>query len=170
MDQVNFNSNPFQVLILQYLIPTADLPHLPSLSKYFTLANGNPTSTQSSTYSSSVSLFCPTPFDNTLQFLDVPKPMPSQANKFITELYISHYILLAKHATYQKVESLRAASLSKLDNRVNNNYIFNIDCADFSCTCTFTFTTLLVLAAIPAIFTKISLQLTFTSSSVLTCS
>ena len=32
---------------------------------------------------------------------------------------------MSKHATHQRAESLRAASLSKLDNTVNNDSIFN---------------------------------------------
>ena len=39
---------------------------------------------------------------------------------------------LVKYATYQKVQSLRAAFLSKLDNTKNDNPIFNTKCTDFS--------------------------------------
>ena len=39
---------------------------------------------------------------------------------------------MVKHATYQKAESLIAASLSKLDNSIKNNSIFNAKCAEFS--------------------------------------
>ena len=39
---------------------------------------------------------------------------------------------MAKHATFQKAESLRCASLSKLDSTVNNNCIFNTKCPGFS--------------------------------------
>ena len=51
--------------------------------------------------------------------------------KFIIKLYRNHNTLLIKHATYQKTESSRAASLSKLDNMVNNNSIFNTNYAEF---------------------------------------
>ena len=54
--------------------------------------------------------------------------------KFIIKLYINHDTLLLKHATYQKAESLRATSLSKLNNTLNNNSIFNTKCAELSTT------------------------------------
>ena len=52
--------------------------------------------------------------------------------KFMIKLYTNHNTFLVKHATYQKVESLRAASLSKLDNMVTSNSIFNTKCPEFS--------------------------------------
>ena len=52
--------------------------------------------------------------------------------KFFTKLYTDHNTLFIKQATYQKSESFRDASLSKLDNTVNNNSIFNIRYAEFS--------------------------------------
>ena len=52
--------------------------------------------------------------------------------KFVINLYANHNTLLVKHATYHIAESLRAASLSKLDNRVNSNSIFNTKCPEFS--------------------------------------
>ena len=59
----NSSSESSQILILQFPIPRASLPPSPSLSNP-TLANWNPSSTQSSSYSSLVSLFCHTPFDH----------------------------------------------------------------------------------------------------------
>ena len=41
---------------------------------------------------------------------------------------------MVKHASCQNSQPLRAASLSKLDNTVNNNSIFNTKCAEF-CAC-----------------------------------
>ena len=57
-----------------------------------------------------------------------------QANplKFIIKLYTDHKNLCVKHATHQKAESLRAASLSKLGNIVNNKSVFNTKYAEFS--------------------------------------
>ena len=46
VDQPNFSSNPFQILILQHTIPRASQSPLSSLSN-FTLANWNPSSTKS---------------------------------------------------------------------------------------------------------------------------
>ena len=51
--------------------------------------------------------------------------------KLIIKLYTDHKKLMVKHATPQK-ESLSAASLSKLENMVNNSSIFNIKWAEFS--------------------------------------
>ena len=81
LGQSNFSSNPFQVLLLQYPIPRAPLSNLPSLSK-FTLVNWNPSSAQSSSCSWVVSLFCPTQFKHTLQFIGCTKlyVKPSQSN------------------------------------------------------------------------------------------
>ena len=56
---------------------------------------------------------------------------PSQA-KFIIKPYTDYNTLWVKHATYQKVESLRTASFSKLDNTVKNNSIFKTKYAEFS--------------------------------------
>ena len=76
-------------------IPRTSLPPLPSLS-HLTLANWNSSSTQSSSWSVSVSLFCPTIL-----------------------------CFCAKHATHQKSESLRSTFLSNLDNMDSDNSIFN---------------------------------------------
>ena len=67
LDQANFSSNSFQIWQLQYPIPRASLPPLPFLSN-FTLANWNPSTTQSSSCSSSVSLFCSSPFNHTSSY------------------------------------------------------------------------------------------------------
>ena len=58
-------------------------------------------------------------------------------NFFITKkstntLHTNRNTFLAKHTTYQKAEPLRCASLSKLDNAVNNNSISNSKCPEFS--------------------------------------
>ena len=76
--------------------------------------------------------------------------------KFIIKLYINHNTLLAKH--HQKVESLRATSLSKLDITFNNmlNSLQNDRRS-------FIFITLLVQPTTPTISTKIFLQLISTS-------
>ena len=54
-----------------------------------------------------------------------PYAKPSQLNQY-------HNTLWAKYAAHQKVESLRAASISKVDNTVNNSSIFNTKYAEFS--------------------------------------
>ena len=59
-----------------------------------------------------------------------PNSNPSQSN--LLSNYIQINTLTVKHSTCQKSEPLRAASLSKLDNTVNNNSIFNTKCGEFS--------------------------------------
>ena len=132
LDQANSGSDPSQILILQFSIPRASLPSSPSLSN-FTLVNLNLSLKQSISCSSLVSLFFPTPFDHTLpHVLDLPHHFPSQANQIFNKLYEDHNTLKIKHAAHQKAESLRAASLSKLNNRVSNNSILNTKYVQFS--------------------------------------
>ena len=109
---------------------------------------------QSSSCSSSVSLFCPKTTRHRkywiYQTIWQLKPI-----KFIIKLFTDHNTSWVKHATHQKAESLIAAFLSKLDNMVNNS-IFNTKYAEF-----FTkwwvllhFTTLLMHTTTPAISSK----------------
>ena len=93
-DQANSSSDPSQILILRFPIPRASLPSSPSLSS-FTIATWNPSSTQSSSCSSVVSLFRPTPFSQTsIQVLDIPNHMASQANQiYYQAVYISLYLM-----------------------------------------------------------------------------
>ena len=69
--------------------------------------------------------------------LDILNHMPSQDKQIyyqvhIINLYTNQNTLLFKHAAYRKADSSRAASLSQLDNTVNNNSIFYKKCAEFS--------------------------------------
>ena len=50
--------------------------------------------------------------------------------QFIIKLFTDHHTLFVKHATHQKVESLKAAFLSKLGSTINNNSISNIKYAE----------------------------------------
>ena len=131
------------------------MPPSPSLPN-FTLDNWNPSSTQSSSCSSLVSLFFRTHSTRRhhkywlYQSICQVKPI-----KFIIKLYIDRNTLWVNHASYQKAEPLRDASLSKLDNTVNINSIFNAEYAEFpECRCSFIFTTQLVHTATPTISTK----------------
>ena len=54
---------------------------------------------------------------------------------FIIKLCADHNTLCVKHTTHQKAQSSRATSISKLDNTVNNNSIFNTKYAEFSTKC-----------------------------------
>ena len=90
LDQAKSSSDPSEILILRFPIPRASLPTSPSLSN-LTLANWNPSSTQSSSCSSPVSLFFPTPFNHMLpQVLDIPNHTRSLA---IINLYSDHNTL-----------------------------------------------------------------------------
>ena len=68
------------------------------------------------------------------QVLDKSNHIPSQAKpiKLIINLYADHNIIWANHVTHPKAESLRADSLTKLDNTVNNNSISNTNYVDVS--------------------------------------
>ena len=93
LDQANLSSVPFQILILQYPIPRASLSSSPSPSN-FTLANRNPSSTQPSSCSSSVSPFCLTQCDTTGKLLDILNQMLSQANQiYYQTIYKSNYLI-----------------------------------------------------------------------------
>ena len=58
--------------------------------------------------------------------------MERQASQIYYEAITDHNTLWVKHTIYQKTESLRGASLSKLCNMVNNNFILNTKYATFS--------------------------------------
>ena len=93
LDQANLSSVPFQILILQYPIPRASLSSSPSPSN-FTLANRNPSSTQPSSCSSSVSPFCLTQCDTTGKLLDILNQVLSQANQiYYQTIYKSNYLI-----------------------------------------------------------------------------
>ena len=54
--------------------------------------------------------------------------------KFIIKLYKNHKNLFVKHTHYtlQKAQTLRAAFPSKLENTINNNSVFETNCAELS--------------------------------------
>ena len=93
-DQANSSSDPSQILILRFPITRASLRSSPSLSS-FTIANWNPSSTQSSSCSSVVSLFRTTSFSQTsIQVLDIPNHKASQANQiYYQAVYIALYLM-----------------------------------------------------------------------------
>ena len=74
-----------------------DFPYLPPSSSLsnFNLANWNPSSTQSSSCSLSVSLFCPTPCNHTLpQVLDIPNHVAIQSSQIYYQVvYRSWYLM-----------------------------------------------------------------------------
>ena len=81
LHKANSSGDPSQILILQFPILRASRTPLPSMSNV-TLSNWNPSTTQSSSCSLSVSLFYPTPFDHTSpHVLDIPNHMPSPAKQ-----------------------------------------------------------------------------------------
>ena len=77
LNQASYSSDSSQILILQFLKPRAFLSPSPFLSN-FTLAIWNSPSTPSSSCSSTVSLFCPTLFNQMpSKIMDITNPMPS---------------------------------------------------------------------------------------------
>ena len=81
LDQANSSSDPSQIFILEFFIPTAFLLPSPSLPN-FTLVNWNLSLTQSSSSSSLVFLFCPTPYNHTSpKVLNIPNHIPIQVNQ-----------------------------------------------------------------------------------------
>ena len=131
LDQANFSSDPSQMLILQYSIPTASLPPSPSLSN-FPLVNWNPSSTQSSSCTSSVSYFFIPHLTIRHSYWKYQTTCQAKPIKFIIRLYTSRNALLVKQTTYQKAETLRTVFLSELGNMIHNNSIFNTKCPEFS--------------------------------------
>ena len=109
-----------------YNSPYLEIPCLPDHLCQIFPCQLKPSSTQSSSYSSSVSLFClsysTTGHQKYWIYQTIGKIKPI---KFITNLCANHNTLWVKHVTHQKAESLRVASLSKLDNMVNSNSIIN---------------------------------------------
>ena len=78
------------------------------------------------------SLFLSTPFAYMPQLLNIRNHKRSQANQIYHQAIYKSNTFLANYATYQKAESLRAASLSKLDSTVNSYFIFTTKCLEFS--------------------------------------
>ena len=117
LDQGNSSSDPSQILIQQYPIPTTGHHK-----------------------------------DWIYQTICQAKPI-----KFFIKLYTDHNTLLVKLPAYQKTESFRAASLSKLDNTVNNNAMLN---SLENGRCSFIFTTLYLppLQSLPKIRSSISVN------------
>ena len=58
--------------------------------------------------------------------------MQSQSNQFLIKLHADRNTLWVKHATPEKVESLRIDSIYKLDNMANSSSIFNTKYVELS--------------------------------------
>ena len=126
-DQAHFSSDPSQILILQYPIPIASCfpRNLCQISTW-------PTETPLQCNLHHVLhrfLYFFLPHSTTRHNYWIYQTIrQAKRIKFI----INHNTLLVKQATYQKAEPLRAPSLSKLDNTVHNNSIFNTRSPEFS--------------------------------------
>ena len=117
-------------MIQQFPIPRAFLSLSPCLSS-FTLAIWHLSSTQSSSCSSSVSLFCPNPFHHAPpQVLGIPNHIPSQSNQ----------------AFYQTIYRSRSTATLSLIQAILN--------IPQNGRCFFIFTTLLLRKTTPSISTK----------------
>ena len=90
LDQANSSSDISQILILQFPVLRASLLPSPSLS-FFTLANWSPSSTQSSSCSSLVSLFFPTHSTTHNQ---------AKSIKFFIKLYMQIWVLIWVFKSY----------------------------------------------------------------------
>ena len=130
-NELFFPNNLSQIPILQHPVPIFSLPPSPFLSN-FALQNWNPKATilimlffglPVSSYSISshatsigyTKAYVKTSQSNLLScYIQIIKP-------YVDETHI-----------HQIAETLRAASLSKLDNMVNSNSVFNTMCAEFS--------------------------------------
>ena len=118
-----------------YNTPSIELPCLPL---YLCQLSPWPTETslqhnpQSSSCSSSVSIFCFTQLDHTHKYWMYQIICQAKALKVFIKLYTDHKNSWVKHTTHQKAESFRVVSISKLNNIVNSNLIFNTNCAEMS--------------------------------------
>ena len=153
LDQANSSCYPSQILILRFPIPRASQPlslsptisPLPPSSN-FTLGNWNTLQHNPHNVLHSVSLFCPPLFATmSCRYHVLPMSYPTRYHKywiyqtirqfkpirFIVKLHPDHNTLWVKHATHQIVKFLRPASLSKWDNTVNSNSIFNTKHVEF---------------------------------------
>ena len=122
LDQANSSSDPSQVLIQKFPLTRTPLPPSSSLSNFtsclanclqISLANWN--SLQHNPYN--VLHWFPYFFLSHSatchhKYLIYQNICNAQPSKFIIKLYTDHNALWVKRATYQKAESLRAASLS----------------------------------------------------------
>ena len=140
------------------------------------LSNWNSSSTQFSSCSFSVSLFWPIPFDQTPpQVLDIPNHLPSPSKQvYHKAIYRSWYFMGQTHYPSQSWVFKSGASLSKLDNTVNNTSSIQSTLNSLqNGECFFVFATLLKHTITRAISTRI-LFLYFsqfsTPYSTLTCS
>ena len=132
LDQANSNSDSSQILILQFPISRAFMPPWPSLPN-FTLTIWNPSSTQSSSCSLSVSPYLVLTHSTTHYHkycihgtIFQVKPIKFIIKPHITISYGSNMLPI------KKAEFLRAASLLKLNIMVKNNSVFNKKYAKFS--------------------------------------
>ena len=132
LDQANCSSDLIQILITHF--PTPRASPAPSSSLIICKILPYPAETPLQHHPHYVFhrflYFVHTPS----QVLDKPNHIPSQAKpiKLIINLYADHNTIWANYVTHQKAESLRADSLSKLDNMVNNNSISNTNYVDVS--------------------------------------
>ena len=77
-----------------YNTPSLKLPCLPFHLCHFPLVNWNPSLTQFSLCSPSVSLFLPNPFDRTPKLLGIPNHMPSQTNQIYYQVIFKSWYLI----------------------------------------------------------------------------
>ena len=133
LDQVNPSSDPSEILILRFHKPRASLPPL-TISVKFYPSQLEPlfnTILIMVFIGFSILSYSIQPHAYHHKYWIHQTISQAQPIRFNIKLYTDHNTLCVKHVTHEQAESLRAASLSKLDNTVNNNSIFNTKYAEF---------------------------------------
>ena len=124
LDQANSSSDPSQILIPQF--PVNKLLN-------FTFANWNPLQHNPHHVLHQFPYFVlPLWITSHHKYWIYQTICKVKPTKFISRIYTDYNSIWVKHATHEKGESLRAPSLSKLDNTVNSNSIFNAKYPEFS--------------------------------------
>ena len=132
MDQANSSSDLSQISLLHFPIVRASLPHSPSLSD-FALATWNPLQHNPHHLLHQLLYFVlPLWTTSYYRYWIYQTICKAKLMKVIFKLYTDHNSLWTKQTTHQKAGSLRVTSLSKLDNMINNDFIFNTKYAEFS--------------------------------------
>ena len=131
LDQAYSSSDLSQILILRFPIFRASLPPSPSLPNFqpteAPLHHNPPHVLRQIPYF--VLPYLTTHHDKYWLYQTMRQ---AKQIKFMIKLYTDDNNLWIKHVTHQKAEPLRAASLSKLESKVNNHSIFNTKYSKFS--------------------------------------
>ena len=125
LNQVNPSFDPSQILILGFPKPRAFLPPLTVCVRFYPRQLEPLFNTIISMFFIGFSIlsYPIQPHAHHHKYWINQTIWQTQPIKFLIKLYADHNTLCVKQAIHEKVESLRAASLSKLDSTVNKNYL-----------------------------------------------